>query len=417
MNSRELRRLAEARLGLTEQELEQLNKEEGRRLLYVFYDLHTHQVELEMQNEELRNTESKLVVARNRYRDLYDLAPVAYLTLSPEKLILEANLTLTEMIGTELRTLIDTPLSAFIHPQSQDSYHLCFSRIKTARTRQSCELRLQRHGSDDIDYWVQLNARPVLLDTGEIQQIQLSMSDITALKMAEREYKAEHEKLLAESAIKSEEQLKRAQAESSARDAQLQMLRYQLNPHFLFNTLNSITALVKFDEGDRAQEMLRQLANFLRRSLDHDYLEAVSLEYEIETLKLYFSIEKLRFEDRLEVIFDIDPQVLQAQVPSFILQPIVENSLKHAIAASEEGGSIRLVASKIENMLQLEVIDSGPGMNIHESVVELGVGLNNTLERLERLYDKQYSFDATNADPTGLSIRICIPYQSHAMER
>ena len=225
MDSRELRGLAEARLGLTEQDLDKLNKEEGSRLLYVFYDLHTHQVELEMQNEELRYTESQLVVARNRYRDLYDLAPVAYLTLSPEKLILEANFTLTEMIGTELRTIIDAPLSAFIHPQSQDSYHLCFSRIKNARTRQSCELRLLRHGSDDSDYWVQLNARPVLLNTGEIQQIQLSMSDITALKMAEREYKAEHEKLLAESAIKSEEQLKRAQAEDAARDAQLQMLR------------------------------------------------------------------------------------------------------------------------------------------------------------------------------------------------
>ena len=413
MDSHELRRRAEARLGLTEQEFYGLDMEESRRLLY---DLHTHQIELEMQNEELRNTEQKLVIARNRYSDLYDFAPVAYLTLSPEKLVLEANLTLTEMLGIEPGTLIDTPLSAFIHRQSQDSYHLCLSRIKIHRTCQSCELRLQRLGGDRVDYWVQLNARPVLMDTGEIQQIHLSMSDITSLKMAERECKTEHEKLLAESAIKEEEQQKRLQADSSARDAELQMLRYQLNPHFLFNSLNSIMALVKFSEIDHAQEMIQRLSKFLRRSLDQDFLETVSLGYEMATLELYFSIEKVRFEERLEVVFEIDPQVLQAQVPSFILQPIVENALKYAIAPSEEGGCIRLVASKIENMLQLEVIDSGPGMNINDSFLEQGVGLRNTRERLTRQYDNQYSFDATNADPTGLSIRICIPHQTLAVE-
>lgn len=410
MDTRELLRRAKTRLGVTEQEFDELNIEDSRRLLH---DLHTYQIELEMQNEELRNTEQELMVARNRYSDLYDLAPVAYLTLSPENIILEANLTLADMLITERGSLIDAPLSAFIHVQSQDSYHLCLSRIKTNRTSQNCELRLRQYGDDNLEYWVQLNARPVLMDTGAIQQIHLSMSDISALKLAEKEKKIEHRMLQAESAIKKEEQLKRLQAESTARDAQLQMLRYQLNPHFLFNTLNSITALITINDGDHAQEMVQRLSLFLRRSLDQDSLDTVSVEYEMDTLKLYFDIEKIRFEDRLEIVFDIEPQVLQAQVPSFILQPIIENSLKHAIAPDEEGGSIRLVARKIENMLQLEVIDSGPGMNAQDIGLGQGVGLSNTLERLTRLYDDHYSFDATNDNPQGLSIRICIPYQTH----
>ena len=139
---------------------------------------------------------------------------------------------------------------------------------------------------------------------------------------------AEREILIQELALKKEEQYKRALAESSARDAQLRMLRYQLNPHFLFNTLNAINSLVQLGENSRAQEMLVLLSEFLRHSLEHAGLERVSLEDELESLMLYLNIEKVRFEDRLTLEIDIAPQARQALVPGLILQPILENSMK-----------------------------------------------------------------------------------------
>jgi sensor histidine kinase YesM len=221
----------------------------------------------------------------------------------------------------------------------------------------------------------------------------------------------EHQKLLEESALKQEEQYRRLQAESSARDAQLQMLRYQLNPHFLFNTLNAISALVKLNENNRAQEMIQLLSRFLRHSLEQDGVKNVTLDEELESLMLYLDIEKTRFEDRLSLEFDIEPQARQALVPGLILQPIIENSMKYAIAASEEGGTVRVAASRRDGELQLEVSDTGPGMD--DAAIDLGrgVGLRNTLNRLETLYEGSYTFETADGTPSGLSIKIRFPFQ------
>ena len=221
----------------------------------------------------------------------------------------------------------------------------------------------------------------------------------------------EHQKLLEESALKNEEKLMRLQAESLARDAQLQMLRYQLNPHFLFNTLNSINALVKLSENDRAGEMIQLLGEFLRHSLDENGIENISLEQELESLMLYLSIEKTRFEDRLKLEFEIDPQARQALVPALILQPIVENSMKYAIGASEDGGTIRITACVLQKQLQLEVSDTGPGMGAPATSQGRGVGLRNTLDRLQTLYDSEFTFETLEAEPSGVTIRISLPFQ------
>ena len=221
----------------------------------------------------------------------------------------------------------------------------------------------------------------------------------------------EHQKLLEESALKNEEKLMRLQAESLARDAQLQMLRYQLNPHFLFNTLNSINALVKLSENDRAGEMIQLLSEFLRHSLDQNGIENISLEQELESLMLYLSIEKARFEDRLKLEFEVEPQARQALVPALILQPIVENSMKYAIGASEDGGTIRVTACVLQKQLQLEVSDTGPGMGIPATSQGRGVGLRNTLDRLQTLYDSEFTFETLEAEPSGVTIRISLPFQ------
>jgi len=209
-----------------------------------------------------------------------------------------------------------------------------------------------------------------------------------------------------------EEQLKRLNAEAEAKNAQLGMLQYQLNPHFLFNTLNSISALVKIKETRDAQQMISQLGDFLRYSLDSDPAMKISLEQEIEALMLYLDIEKTRFGDRLDLQFDIAADAKDAQVPSLLLQPLVENSVKYAIAVNENGGAIKLRAIVENDELQIELTDTGPGDVSNQPKPKSGrrVGLHNTLQRLKTLYDDAYVFDINLHPSGGLKINIQIPY-------
>ena len=209
-----------------------------------------------------------------------------------------------------------------------------------------------------------------------------------------------------------EEQLKRLNAEAEAKNSQLGMLQYQLNPHFLFNTLNSISALVKLQETQKAQQMISQLGDFLRYSLDNDPALKISLQQEVEALMLYLDIERTRFGDRLNVQFDLDEKAKRAQVPSLLLQPLAENSIKYAIAVNENGGTIQLKATVDNNELQLELTDTGPGTLSNRPTPRSGrrVGLHNTLQRLNTLYDDAYVFDINLHPSGGLKINIRIPY-------
>ena len=228
-------------------------------------------------------------------------------------------------------------------------------------------------------------------------------------------YQAEMERNKGQAALAAarEEQLKRLSAEADTKSAQLGMLQYQLNPHFLFNTLNSISALVKFQESEKAQRMITQLGHFLRYSLDTDPALTISLQQEIKALMLYLDIERTRFGDRLNLEFDIDEQAKRAQVPSLLLQPLAENSIKYAISANENGGTIKLKATVQENELQLELTDTGPGAVSDRPAPKTGrrVGLHNTLQRLKTLYDEAYTFDIDLHPSGGLKINIRIPYE------
>ena len=226
------------------------------------------------------------------------------------------------------------------------------------------------------------------------------------------EAEIERDKRQAAASAVKEEQLKRLSAEADAKSAQLGMLQYQLNPHFLFNTLNSISALVKFKEPEKAQKMITQLGHFLRYSLDSDPAIMISLEQEIEALMLYLDIERTRFGDRLALGFDIDEQAKQSQVPSLLLQPLVENSIKYAISANENGGTIRLKAVVQQGELQLQLTDTGPGKVSDQPAPRTGrrVGLHNTLQRLKTLYNEAYTFDIDLHPSGGLKIDIHIPF-------
>jgi signal transduction histidine kinase len=198
-------------------------------------------------------------------------------------------------------------------------------------------------------------------------------------------------------------------ATSLAQEAQMKMLRYQLNPHFLFNTLNAISTLILDRDNDTANQAVTRLSAFLRHTLDQDPMKKVTLKQELEALDLYLGIEKLRFGPRLRLRHDVDPNALGTLVPSLLLQPLIENALKYAIAPSESGGTLHIGARLIGQRLLLHVADDGPGLAEGISVVGgRGVGLRNTRERLAVLYGDRARFASLNTRP-GLRVDIEFP--------
>ena len=222
----------------------------------------------------------------------------------------------------------------------------------------------------------------------------------------------EHASLLRFAADNKEEQLKRSRAEIVAREAQLKMLRYQLNPHFLFNTLNAISSLVRDKESVKANAMIVQLSSFLRYSLDNDPIRRVTLMDEMEALKLYLDIEKTRFGDRLKVCFDVDPKAEAIRIPSLILQPLAENAIKYAVAPMEDGGTITIKARRSGDYVVIELDDTGPGMPAFKyDSSSPGIGLRNTIDRLHGFYGDSYSFNIKDKSSDGISVYMKLPLE------
>lgn len=209
-----------------------------------------------------------------------------------------------------------------------------------------------------------------------------------------------------------EEQIDQMQAlEFQASSAQLAMLRYQLNPHFLFNTLNSISTLVLLKQTDRANAMLSRLSSFLRYTLANEPTASVTLAQEVETLKLYLEIEKMRFESRLRPSFDIDPRTLKARLPSLLLQPLVENAIKYAVTPQEEGAEIAVAARLAGDRVQITVSDTGPGLieAVNRPTLSTGVGLANIRERLVQAFGPDHRFETRSNPGDGFGVEIEIP--------
>ena len=233
----------------------------------------------------------------------------------------------------------------------------------------------------------------------------------------------EHRTMLRAEAISREEHLKRVHAQSEARDAKLKMLRYQLNPHFLCNTLNAINSLIEIGESSKAQTMTVQLSEFLRYSLDNNPDTKISLIDEIDALNLYLEIEKTRFAERLKINIDIQDKAQHALIPSLLLQPILENSMKHAIAKNESGGTISISATVANNNLVLTLGDTGEknhtasASSTNSSLTEQdlsaqnGVGLKNIKQRLSALYNDAYSISAQFEKTGGLTTTIHLPLE------
>jgi sensor histidine kinase YesM len=190
-------------------------------------------------------------------------------------------------------------------------------------------------------------------------------------------------------------------------EAQLQVLEMQLNPHFLFNALQSIAELMHSDV-DAADLMLTRLSELLRLSLSRVGVHELSLREEVDFLRRYLAIEEVRFSDRLRVEFDIEPDVLDAAVPYLVLQPLVENALKHGVARRLEPGFVRIAAHRRDSQLLLEVADNGPGLAAQQ---QERLGLANTRARLEQLFDRNQQF-VLHSDPAGgVRVKLSIPFR------
>jgi two-component system, LytTR family, sensor kinase len=193
--------------------------------------------------------------------------------------------------------------------------------------------------------------------------------------------------------------------------AQLRALKMQLHPHFLFNTLHSISSLV-LEDPPKANSMIARLGDFLRLTLENSNQQLVSLKEETEFLRCYLEIEQVRFGDRLTVGLELEPQTLSVQVPHLILQPVVENAIQHAIAPRATPGHIDIEAKRLNNLLRLEVRDNGPGIALNDALAGTeGVGLSNVRARLHQTYGSDFRFELMNGKDGGLTVVMEIPFR------
>ncbi len=197
--------------------------------------------------------------------------------------------------------------------------------------------------------------------------------------------------------------------------SQLSALKMQLHPHFLFNTLSAIMVLVRQGKGREAETMLARLSDLLRHTLDDVETQEVPLWRELEFLRLYLSIEQVRFEDRLRVRIDAGPGLSDALVPHMALQPLVENAVRHGLGQSEEPVLIHVGVSSVNGHLALTVTDDGPGCPV-SVFEEKGIGLTNTRKRLKRLYGSEAALSMENRLPRGVQVTMTIPYRTAPME-
>jgi two-component system LytT family sensor kinase len=204
-------------------------------------------------------------------------------------------------------------------------------------------------------------------------------------------------------------EMEAAQLSAQLAKAQLDALRHQLEPHFLFNTLNTIAGLIREGRDGAAVTMIAGLSDLLRRVLDDSNRQEISFGEELEFLENYLEIQKMRFADRLQIMMDVPRELYPAQVPSLMLQPIVENAIQHGICKRVNGGAIRIVARNLQGMLTVSVHNDGPGMNGDEA--NGGIGLSNVRSRLQSLYGSSGLLSIKDHLMGGVEVVLSVPYR------
>ncbi|HEY0809483.1 MAG TPA: histidine kinase [Longimicrobiales bacterium] len=205
------------------------------------------------------------------------------------------------------------------------------------------------------------------------------------------------------------QQVQAAQLQTRLAQAELQALRMQLHPHFLFNTLHAVSML-NFSDVDAANRMLVQLSDLLRMSLEHSGKQHITLREELDFLRKYLEIEQTRFHDRLRVQFDVEPALLDAEVPNLILQPLVENAIRHGVSKMATPGLVEVTAARNNGRIELRVCDNGPGVSPNWNAEDHArIGLSTTIERLKQLYGAEQQFTIAPRPGGGTCAEILIP--------
>ncbi len=251
---------------------------------------------------------------------------------------------------------------------------------------------------------------------GIIKEIrwQQSFSGLDGCWLAFLAYFAIHAVLIYYFALAREE-TRTKEALAMARDAQLRALRYQLHPHFLFNTLNAISALVVQERNREANRMITELGDFLRATLEREDCHEHALADELALTESYLNIEKARLGSRLIIAIHVGPDVLQAYVPYLLLQPLMENAIRHGIAQRSEGGQIDVNIDHVGDQLQIHLRNDAADGDPEQIALKQhsgGVGLRNVMERLENLYQNEHQFTAKTEENGQFSVSIAVPYRA-----
>jgi len=209
----------------------------------------------------------------------------------------------------------------------------------------------------------------------------------------------------------SQQRERMLRAESELREAKLNALRYQLNPHFLFNALNAVSTLVLEQDSERATRMLSRIGTLLRRTLQDGSAAEIPLEQELEFICQYLEVEQIRLGERLRVTTDVSPDTLQAVVPTMLLQPLVENAVQHGIAPEVSGGEVLIRSSRVDSRLQLLVKNSGAHRNSTPANTH-GIGLKNSTERLKAIYGADYDLKLDWPNEGGCEVKLDLPFRT-----
>lgn len=206
-------------------------------------------------------------------------------------------------------------------------------------------------------------------------------------------------------------QIDKLQLESTVKELELSTLKSQLNPHFLFNSLNSIRALVD-ENPERARTAVTELSNILRGSMQIEKMETVELRQELKIIEDYLGLEQIRFEERLKVLYQVEKATLSLPIPPMMLQTLIENGIKHGIAKSVKGGLIELISRKTDDFHEIIIRNTG---HLQESADHSGFGLKSTKQRLEILYKGQAIFDIKNSDENTVETTLKIPLSNQPL--
>jgi two-component system, LytTR family, sensor kinase len=217
--------------------------------------------------------------------------------------------------------------------------------------------------------------------------------------------------------VTQERELRATRMQAQLAEAQLQALRMQIQPHFLFNTLHSVSAMMYENVGS-AHEMITRLGDLLRWSLKYSNRHEVTLDEELQFLKHYVDIQKMRFGERLNFKTDISVEARKAFVPNFILQPLVENAIRHGIEPQKIGGKVEIYARRENDRLRMQVSDNGPGLPDRSSVqTSSGMGLSNCRDRLQQLYDGEHTLELLEGEGGGLTVSLTLPFRTEPLSR